>query len=87
MNCERHPDREGALRIDLPSIGLKRFLCDECNERLKEVLRGIVSNDRQPWEKALATGAPEKDALYAYRERTRDGHVGQVNWRHPYERK
>lgn len=28
--CENHPDREGFLAIDLPSIRLKRFWCLEC---------------------------------------------------------
>lgn len=30
MNCELHPEREGLLSIDLPSIGLKRYWCVEC---------------------------------------------------------
>ena len=32
MICERHPDREGALSIDLPSIGLSRYWCKECRD-------------------------------------------------------
>ena len=28
--CERHPDRQGFLSIDLPSIRVKRFWCLEC---------------------------------------------------------
>lgn len=28
--CERHPDRDGQLAIDLPSLGIKRYWCTEC---------------------------------------------------------
>ena len=30
--CERHPDREGLLSIDLPSIGIKTYWCKECRD-------------------------------------------------------
>ena len=32
MNCERHPDREGTLAIDLPSMGIRRYWCSECRD-------------------------------------------------------
>lgn len=32
ITCERHPDREGTLAIDLPSIGIRRYWCKECRD-------------------------------------------------------
>ena len=34
--CERHPDRQGFLSIDLPSIRIKRFWCLECRAEYDE---------------------------------------------------
>lgn len=36
MNCEKHPDREGFLSIDLPSIGIKTYWCRECQDAYDE---------------------------------------------------
>ena len=30
MKCEKHPDRDGILTVDLPSIGIKKYECIEC---------------------------------------------------------
>ena len=30
MKCEKHPDRDGILTVDLPSIGIRRYMCLEC---------------------------------------------------------
>ena len=34
--CERHPDRQGFLSIDLPSIRIKRYWCLECRTEYDE---------------------------------------------------
>ena len=33
MNCSRHPERDGKLAIDLPSIGIKHYWCKECRDK------------------------------------------------------
>ena len=33
MNCERHPERDGILAIDLPSIGIRRYWCQQCRDK------------------------------------------------------
>ncbi len=38
MNCETHADREGTLAVDLPSLGIKRYLCEQCRAELNRVL-------------------------------------------------
>lgn len=47
--CEIHPEREGKLRIDLPSIGVKRFLCEECNEQIVGAFKAINAERPHPW--------------------------------------
>ena len=34
MNCDTHAEREGTLAVDLPSIGVRRYLCDECRAEM-----------------------------------------------------
>lgn len=83
--CERHPEREAPFTLDLPSIGVKQFLCQECKEKIDVAIRGIVSNDISPGEWDMRHGKPEKDAIYAYRDgRTREGKpTGEITWRKP----
>ena len=40
LTCENHPERPGTLAVDLPSIGVRRFLCEECNLALRASLNG-----------------------------------------------
>ena len=34
MNCEKHPEVAATLAVDLPSIGVKRYLCEPCKAAL-----------------------------------------------------
>ena len=47
--CENHPSRPGWLAISLPSIGVHRYLCDECVESIEAQLHGAWSNDEPDW--------------------------------------
>jgi len=69
--CENHPDRHGELRVDLPSIGIKRYLCNECTDRLDETLQiGECGGptDMPQWEHELHQGCEDRrrDMLDAY---------------------
>ena len=44
--CEYHPEREGHLRVELPSIGVKRYLCDECTEDLYQQFAQIPQESK-----------------------------------------
>lgn len=34
MICDTHPDREGWLTVDLPSLNIRRYLCMECRTQI-----------------------------------------------------
>lgn len=55
LPCDEHPDRSGKLTVDLPSLGIKLYKCEECSRRLSDGLRH-VSTYLEPWEKDLLTG-------------------------------
>jgi len=46
--CEQHHDREGHLAVDLPSINVRRYLCDECSEELAKALASSPRPTRIP---------------------------------------
>ena len=68
QHCDNHLDREGQLRVDLPSIGVRRYLCDECSLLLQERLYCSYTNDYQEWERELNQGHEDRrsDMLDAY---------------------
>lgn len=41
MNCDKHTDREGTLAVELPSIGVRRYLCAECRAELDAAIARI----------------------------------------------
>lgn len=43
MNCENHADREGTLTVDLPSIGVRRFMCAECRSAFNATMSSAPS--------------------------------------------
>ena len=45
--CEYHPEREGHLRVELPSIGVKRYLCDECTDSLVQAFERIPREQKK----------------------------------------
>ena len=51
MNCEKHPEREGSLAIDLPSSGTKIFLCAECKASLNSSMSQFKGK-REAWDHA-----------------------------------
>ena len=51
MNCEQHPDREGTLTVDLPSIGVQRYMCDACIEAFRASLTPYQGK-REAWDHA-----------------------------------
>ena len=67
VKCEKHPDREGVLRVELPSIGLKRYLCFECTEPLYLSFHSWET-DTPYWEHELWQGVEDRrvDMLDAY---------------------
>jgi hypothetical protein len=79
--CTKHPERRAVMRMDDP---LMRFLCAEClAAEPKRVFRPRWLDPATPaWERAALTGAPERDAMYLYRERTIDGAVSTPEWRY-----
>ena len=38
MNCERHIERPGTLAVDLPSLGIRQYLCEQCRSELDAAL-------------------------------------------------
>ena len=48
MRCENHADLEGRLAVDLPSIGVKRYLCAECAEAVAALLTPYKGK-REAW--------------------------------------
>ena len=70
--CENHPDRHGELRVDLPSIGVRRYLCDECNDRMLQRFDEICDrtrfDDTPQWQHELRQGCEDRrrDMLDAY---------------------
>lgn len=36
--CEKHAEREGTLAVDLPSIGMKRYMCAECRNAMLDAI-------------------------------------------------
>ena len=49
MNCENHADREGILAVDLPSIGIRRFMCMECKAAFDLRLLTPYKGRREWW--------------------------------------
>ena len=49
MNCLHHPDRAGTLAVDLPSVGIKTYLCEECRDKLSNTLSGFKGK-REAWD-------------------------------------
>jgi len=47
--CDVHSDRHGNVRVDLPSIGLQRVLCDECSDSLTASLSAPVPSYKPNW--------------------------------------
>ena len=86
MKCEKHPDRDGILTVDLPSIGIRRAMCLECRAAFQLGLDKMVSNDPMPaWERASRQGVPDKNDMYPSRSHgtTREGKAaGAVEWKH-----
>ena len=74
ISCEKHPDRDGTLRIDLPSIGVKQFLCEECNEALVKRLSTAFKGKREAWE------TQDNDMEWIYQGRT-GSELHQGKWK------
>lgn len=51
-SCELHQDRAGHLAVHLPSLGIKRYLCDECAAELRAAFAKCAPEVRQwvGWE-------------------------------------
>ena len=50
MNCEKHPEVAGTLAVDLPSINVRRYLCEPCKDALRAVL-SKYKGKREAWER------------------------------------
>ena len=50
--CANHPERAGSLAIDLPSIGVRTYLCPECKTALQAQLSGYTAykGKREAWD-------------------------------------
>jgi len=51
MNCEKHPEVAGTLAVDLPSIGVRRYLCEPCKAELTTAL-SQYKGKREAWDHA-----------------------------------
>lgn len=51
MNCANHPDVPGTLGIDLPSIGVRKFLCEPCKASIAATLSQFKGK-RESWDHA-----------------------------------
>ena len=49
--CKNHEDRAGTLAVDLPSLGLRRYLCAECRATLTANLSSYKGK-REAWDHA-----------------------------------
>lgn len=47
--CERHPEREGTLTVDLPSLNIRRYMCAECRGEFSASLTPYKGK-REAWE-------------------------------------
>jgi len=68
MRCENHHDRAGILAVDLPNVGVKRYMCDECVLAFDKRMSAIPSNDVAGWMRELRQGYEDRrrDMLDAY---------------------
>ena len=63
--CEFHPEREGKLRIDLPSIGVKRYLCEECNDKIVRAFSNIKGERNRFPLRYQDERSPDGRSIYA----------------------
>lgn len=45
--CEKHAERDGRLAVHLPSLGIKRYMCEECRAELDAVFARLAKLPRQ----------------------------------------
>lgn len=67
MNCEQHPERAGLLAVDLPSINVKRYLCEECKAALLHSLTPFKGK-REAWESSPIQDERAPDGRLVYPE-------------------
>jgi hypothetical protein len=76
--CENHADRKAHLVVSLPSIGVMRYMCDECQvafdtkmaEYKPKLPRWIHDEHMPQWERELRTGNPGETLGMEGREAT-----------------
>ena len=77
MNCESHPGVEGMLTVDLPSIGIRRYMCQDCRLNFKAKMGAGTQykGKREAWE---------RDSQYDYNV-TPDGVTYGGNMAYPHQ--
>lgn len=71
MKCEKHADRDGILTVDLPSMHIKRYMCEECRISFNAQLDGLNtarqsarSGYRNIWETSPDGRSYDTDSAY-----------------------
>ena len=47
--CDVHTDRDGRVTVALPSIGVRRTMCDECSGQLADNIAALGPGEKPFW--------------------------------------
>jgi hypothetical protein len=68
MKCDNHPDRDGILFVDLPSIGVRRWGCFECRANFDKAMlnwpRQAARGGERIWEMHGGRSSTDTESAY-----------------------